>query len=316
MDMPMISVITLSYFSKFLFETIESVLSQSYPCIQYIISDDGTKNFDENAVRAYVNENRKRNLREFLLLHSEENTGTVRNANRALKVAKGKLIFYLSSDDVFVSEDVLKDWTQYMVQENSLLCTSYRECYNTEYNRVFEILPYPYQVKLLKRKKNRDIFDELSKCNFIFGCCTAISRRCIQQYGVYDENYRLIEDYPYILSFVRRGGRIDFYDGITVRCRTGGISSSAGFSSSYEVDSDKIFEREILPYSSVPKKVIKYYNQWKKWHIEDVAFLKDNAACNGNKKKLIILYVRYPHRGINVLKRKLMKRRRIKNANC
>ena len=313
---PVISVITLSYYSKYLFDAIDSVLNQSYPQIQYIISDDGTENFDADVIRAYIQKHKKENLVEFVLLHAVQNTGTVQNANRALEVVKGELVFYLSSDDVFVSNKVLDRWAQFMLEKKSMLCTSYRACYSTEYDRVFEILPSPYQVRLLKRQNNQRIFGELSKSNFIFGCCTAISRQCLQQYGFYDETYCLVEDYPYVLTYVRKGGRIDFFNEITVRYRSGGISSSGSFSPAYEADSDKILEKEILPFVSNPQKVKKMYNHWKKRQIQDAAFLKQNSACNGNKIKLLLLYVRYPSRGGEVLKRKITGNRRMKNADC
>lgn len=314
--MPVISVITLSYCSGYLFDAIDSVLNQSYPHIQYIISDDGTENFDAAAIKAYVHKHRKENLVDFVLLHVVQNTGTVQNANRALEVVKGELVFYLSSDDVFVSDKVLERWVQFMLEKKSMLCTSYRECYSTEYDRVFEILPSPYQVRLLRQQNNQRIFGELSKSNFIFGCCTAISRQCLQQYGYYDETYCLVEDYPYVLSYIRKGGKIDFFNEITVRYRSGGTSSSGAFNSAYEADSDKILEKEILPFVSNPQKAKKMYNRWKKRQKQDAAFLKQNAACNGNKIKLLLLYVRYPGRGGEVLKRKLTWNRRMKNADC
>lgn len=314
--MPVISVITLSYYSGYLLEAVDSVLNQSYPHIQYIISDDGTENFDVDAINTYVQKHKKENLVDFVLLHAAQNTGTVQNANRALEAVKGELVFYLSSDDVFVSDKTLEHWAQFMLEKRSMLCTSYRECYSTEYDRVFEVLPYPYQVRLLEQQNSRRIFDELSKSNFIFGCCTAISRKCLQEYGTYDETYRLVEDYPYILTYVRKGGKIDFFNEITVRYRSGGISSAGAFNPVYEADSDKILEKEILPFVSNPQKVKKMYNRWKQRQIQDAVFLKQNAACNGNKIKLLLLYTRYPGRGIDVLKRKVIGNRRIKNADC
>ena len=116
-------------------------------------------------------------------------------------------------------------------------------------------------------------------------------------YITYDETYRLVEDYPYILTYVRKGGKIDFFNEITVRYRSGGISSAGAFNPVYEADSDKILEKEILPFVSNPQKVKKMYNRWKQRQIQDAVFLKQNAACNGNKIKLLLLYTRYPGRG-------------------
>ena len=44
---PLITVITASYNSKYLYESISSVLSQTYEKIEYIVADDGTEGFDK-----------------------------------------------------------------------------------------------------------------------------------------------------------------------------------------------------------------------------------------------------------------------------
>lgn len=50
---PLISVITLSYNSEYLMESIRSVLRQTYENIQYVIVDDGSKEFDEQEIIHY-----------------------------------------------------------------------------------------------------------------------------------------------------------------------------------------------------------------------------------------------------------------------
>lgn len=42
----------------------------------------------------------------------------MQNANRALEAVKGELVFYLSSDDVFVSNKVLEHWAQFMLERS------------------------------------------------------------------------------------------------------------------------------------------------------------------------------------------------------
>lgn len=55
MGNPVVTVVTLSY-KKFdyIFHAIDSVLSQTYPYIEYIIADDGSPNFPMDEIEEYV----------------------------------------------------------------------------------------------------------------------------------------------------------------------------------------------------------------------------------------------------------------------
>ena len=66
MGNPVVTVVTLSY-KKFdyIFHAIDSVLSQTYPYIEYIIADDGSPNFPMDEIEEYVRENKKENIIEF-----------------------------------------------------------------------------------------------------------------------------------------------------------------------------------------------------------------------------------------------------------
>ena len=49
---PLITVLTLSYNSTYIYESIQSVLEQSYPHIEYIIVDDGSGAFCQDEICA------------------------------------------------------------------------------------------------------------------------------------------------------------------------------------------------------------------------------------------------------------------------
>ena len=97
----------------------------------------------------------------------------------------------------------------------------------------------------------------------ILGCCTAYSAQCLQQYGFFDETYRLIEDYPRVLSLSRQGARFAFLPREVVHCRTGGTSSGAGYSAVYQKDADLIFEKEVFPYARHRRLARFQYWYWK-----------------------------------------------------
>lgn len=98
----LVSVIMPSYnTAKFIKETVESVLSQTYQNFEIIIVDDcSTDNTDE--VVAGIEDERIKYIK------NEKNSGAAISRNRALREAKGKWIAFLDSDDVWLPEKLEK----------------------------------------------------------------------------------------------------------------------------------------------------------------------------------------------------------------
>ena len=97
------SVIMPSYNTgRFLAETIESVLAQTYQNWELIIVDDCSGDDTEAVAAKYLSDSRIRFLR------NEENSGAAVSRNRALREAKGKWIAFLDSDDLWHPEKLEK----------------------------------------------------------------------------------------------------------------------------------------------------------------------------------------------------------------
>lgn len=287
---PLITVITAAYHSRYLYEAINSVLSQTYPRIEYIVTDDGTGGFDKEGVERYIEKNKKSNIVDFRVIHHVENLGTVRNMNIAMKACQGEYIFNLSADDVFADDCVLEDWVGDMFRRQSDLSVGCFGKYNEDFSEALYTFPFEYQKELLRSGSSKHIFQELTIANFVYGCSTARSRRCLEKYGFYDEEYCLVEDYPYVLSYIRRGGTLDFFDQVCIKYRQGGSSSSKRFNTVYERDSDLIFQREILPYTKCKIIYKLQYLQWKK--NQKTNFWEEISTAN--KRGKIFLYLKNP----------------------
>lgn len=94
----LVSVIMPSYnTAKFIKETIDSVINQTYQNFEIIIVDDcSPDNTDE--VVAEIKDDRIKYIK------NEKNSGAAISRNRALREAKGKWIAFLDSDDVWCPE--------------------------------------------------------------------------------------------------------------------------------------------------------------------------------------------------------------------
>lgn len=91
-DVPIVSIVTPAYNQgRFLAETIESVLSQTYPRIEYLVLDDGSTD-DTPQVAARFGEN--------IRYERHQNMGQALTLNRGWEMATGEYLGYLSSDDL------------------------------------------------------------------------------------------------------------------------------------------------------------------------------------------------------------------------
>lgn len=117
----LVSIIMPSYnTAKFISETIDSVLAQTYENWELIIVDDCSKD-DTDAVVAKYQESRIRYLK------NEANSGAAVSRNRALREAKGRWIAFLDSDDLWTPEKLQKQ-IRFMEENNySYSYTNYVE---------------------------------------------------------------------------------------------------------------------------------------------------------------------------------------------
>ena len=91
-----VSIIMPSYNTgRFISETIESVLAQSYSDWELIIVDDCSNDNTDDVVSQYLTDKRIRYIK------NETNSGAAVSRNRALREAKGKWIAFLDSDDLW-----------------------------------------------------------------------------------------------------------------------------------------------------------------------------------------------------------------------
>ncbi|MBS5283934.1 MAG: glycosyltransferase [Clostridiales bacterium] len=303
---PLITVLTLSYNSTYIYESIGSVLGQSYPRIEYIIVDDGSDTFYESEICAYIEAHKGDNLESYHIISHSQNMGTVKASNTALSNSHGDYIFNLAADDIFFDSDVLADWTREMICRNSMIMTGQYVIYDETMKERKGAGPSDEEVRLLKTRSPERVFKRLTEANFIYGCCTARSRLLIQKYGMYDEAYRLIEDYPAVLKLSRQGVVIDYLNRPVVKYRQGGVSSPKHFNPIYEKDSDEILRREILPYTEHKFCIRLRYYMWKSKRIQENRFAYEySLLCgNGQNIKRLLLAIRFPIPALRIVKRK------------
>ncbi len=116
---PLVSVVILTYnSSKFIAEAIESVVSQDYPNIEIVISDDASRDNTMDIVAKYL----KDYPNKIRALANEINTGPVNNWFKCIWACQGKYIVALAGDDKFLPSIIAKQVTQMENDPNTIIC--------------------------------------------------------------------------------------------------------------------------------------------------------------------------------------------------
>ena len=99
-EVPLVSIVTPSYNQgEFIRETIESVLNQDYPNIEYLVMDGGSTDNTIEILESYGDR---------IQWVSEKDAGQADAVNKGVRRAKGQIIGWLNSDDTYLEGAVSK----------------------------------------------------------------------------------------------------------------------------------------------------------------------------------------------------------------
>jgi hypothetical protein len=91
---PIVTIITPSYNQgHFIRATIESVLSQDYPHVEYIVMDGGSTDETSSVVKDYASR---------VKFISEKDRGQSHAINKGFQMARGPIVAWLNSDDLYL----------------------------------------------------------------------------------------------------------------------------------------------------------------------------------------------------------------------
>lgn len=240
------SIIILAYNNQeYIRCAIDSVLAQDYPAMEIIIADDHSREFDREGIQTYLDAHKGPNVRRTLVYQNPENYGTVKNFNCAIRQAEGRYLKGLAADDALYGPDVLTLARQALDGCGSgIIASRVMKCSP----EMEELAPFRDGfAQSLPQRSARETWRALCVHNDIAATGIFFTRDFFDHYGLFDERYRILEDWPTWLRITRLGCRIGFGDFMATKYRAN-AGSATSVNPLYLADKKQTFETEIRPY--------------------------------------------------------------------
>jgi glycosyltransferase involved in cell wall biosynthesis len=185
---PLVTIVTPSLNqSAFLEQTIESVLAQEYPAIEYAVVDGGSTDGSVEIIR--------RHEERLAWWASEPDRGQAAALNKGFARARGEILGWLASDDVLLPGAVARVVNELERDPGTLLV--YGEALFVDENGR-EIFPLP------ARPFDRD--EMLRRCeNFVVQPGSLFRRRAWELAGPLDEESHYLFDFAFSLRVAAHG---------------------------------------------------------------------------------------------------------------
>lgn len=209
-----VSIITVCYNSgRTIEQTIQSVLSQTYSDIEYIIIDGLSKDNTLSIIDQYRH--------GISVLLSEKDKGMYNAMNKGIELATGDVIGTLNSDDFFSSDTSVAEIVK-AFEEN--------KC-----DAVFGDIAFVSQSDLQKRTRLYSS-KNFTVSRFKYGYMPPhptfyVKNECYRKYGLYQEDYVIASDYELIMRFLYRYGiSYSYIPSVLVLMQPGGVSNKSIYS--------------------------------------------------------------------------------------
>ena len=120
MEKELVSIITPAYnCAKFIGESIDSVIKQTYENWEMIIVDDCSTDNTDEIINKYTADARIKYIK------LKENAGAANARNRAMQEAQGKYMAFLDSDDIWRKDKLQKQIDLMKKNDYNIVCSSY-----------------------------------------------------------------------------------------------------------------------------------------------------------------------------------------------
>jgi len=195
-----ITIVTPSYNqATFIERTIESILGQNYPDLEYIVMDGGSTDGTVEILKKYGSQ---------ILWKSEKDSGQSEAINKGLRMATGDIVAFLNSDDTY-EPGSLQAVADYFNKKKDIMW-AYGKCHIIDENDLEIRKPITWYKNLLLRKYS---YRKLLAENYISQPATFWRREVHKEIGYINEKEHFTMDYEFWLRLGQkfRAGVINKY---------------------------------------------------------------------------------------------------------
>jgi len=208
MKLPKISVITICLNAvEFVDQAIQSVVTQSYPGVEYIIIDGGSTDGTVEVISQYAS--------GLAYWHSRPDRGVANAFNLGLAQAQGDWILYLNADDLLLESTVIEHMAAHLARHRDA---------DVVFGQMISLTRemHPQPVPLCKIGGHPWRWQEFRRVNRIPHQAAFTRRKYFDRVGAFDETYRMAMDYEH---FLRAGENLgaQFVPLPLVGMRAGGV---------------------------------------------------------------------------------------------
>jgi glycosyltransferase involved in cell wall biosynthesis len=245
---PLISIITVVYNGeKYLEETIQSIINQTYDNIEYIVIDGGSIDGTIDIIKKYED--------RIDYWVSEQDKCMYDGINKGIRLAMGQIIANQNSDDYYCDERVISDVIKFFCRDNidGIYGNIIKYDENKNIFKNVKVSQVNYKQLLLSRH-----------CTFVPPPAFFLKKTCYKELEYFDITYRYASDFDLILKAIKKYDILHFDRFVSIfRLHDMSITSSG------KIDSERLqvlSKNNIEDYSFFDK-IFVYYFGWIKYKI-------------------------------------------------
>jgi len=166
-------------------QSLESILNQTYENFEILVLDDGSTDRTSELINNY-----SKNYSKLKIFKNEKNMGLTYSLNYLITKSTGKYLARQDADDISY-QDRFEKQVSTIVENNIDFCTSRAHIKGSKRKipGVSHFLPYKHLLKF--------------KNPFIHGTLM-ISRKAMNEIGLYDSRYKFAQDYKLFLDLIQK----------------------------------------------------------------------------------------------------------------
>ena len=234
-----VSIITTCYNrEKTIAQAIESVLAQDYPNIEYIVVDGESTDNSLEVIRSYGSRISK--------IISERDSGMYEAINKGIKAATGEIVGLLHSDDFLIHNHIITEIVERFKETSADIV--YGDGLFVDAGQTDKVIR-DWCSGNYRRWKVRLGWLPLHPTVYM-------KRSAIEQYGLYNENYKIAADSDFLVRYLYKADlQVEYLGKYVIRMRMGGLSTDSQKRKAMWNEDVRMFREN--GFWGVPEKILK-----------------------------------------------------------